>query len=86
MRRIVHSLLGLLALLLVIFLIQNADTVQLNFLFWSFSTRRAFLVLLMLLIGLAAGWSLARVRDVQHRRHTAQANQPEAPEQPPPPQ
>jgi uncharacterized integral membrane protein len=63
MKRLRLYLLAVVALLLVIFLIQNADTVQLVFLFWTFPTRRAFLVLGMLLLGMVAGWLLTGRRN-----------------------
>lgn len=49
--------LSLLALAAV-FALQNATEVKVRFLFWSLSSSLALLVVLLLLIGVAAGWLL----------------------------
>jgi uncharacterized integral membrane protein len=47
--------------LLVIFTMQNSEVLQINFLFWSFQTRRVALIVVVLIGGvligrLTAGW------------------------------
>ncbi len=42
--------------LLVIFGLQNAELLQVNFLIWSFELRRAVLLFLVLSIGILVGW------------------------------
>lgn len=56
--------LNLLALL-VIFSIQNAELLQINFLFWSFEMRRALMLFLVLAIGVVIGWTLHSLRNAR---------------------
>lgn len=48
-----------LLILLTVFLLQNAQTVSIHFLFWSFSLPRALMIIVVLLLGIAIGglWS-----------------------------
>ena len=46
---------GFLAVLVVVFAIQNASTVNIQFLFWSFSSPRFFMILVLLAIGFVLG-------------------------------
>ncbi|MDX1610612.1 MAG: LapA family protein [Halofilum sp. (in: g-proteobacteria)] len=48
-----------LAVLVVVFVIQNATPVRVDLLFWSWSASRAVVLLVVFLIGVATGW-LAR--------------------------
>lgn len=50
----------LLALLgvLVLFVVQNSEALDLQFLIWSFETRRAVLIFAVLVFGFALGWGL----------------------------
>ncbi|MEN6423377.1 MAG: LapA family protein [Smithella sp.] len=52
------GLLAILALLALIFLIQNMDVVTVKFLLWEMSMSRAVLIFFLLLIGFVAGWFL----------------------------
>ncbi len=54
--KMVLSLAGL--TLFLIFVIQNTEAVDVEFLFWSFQTRRALLLFIVLAIGFAIGWIL----------------------------
>lgn len=49
--------LALLALL-VVFSIQNAEELQVRFLFWSLTTRRVFILFGVLVVGIILGWAL----------------------------
>ena len=49
--------LGLLGLL-VIFSIQNAEELQVRFLFWTLTTRRALMLFIVLVVGIVLGWVL----------------------------
>lgn len=60
MKRFLLYLVLLLGLLIVIFLIQNAEPVELDFLLWTFNRPLAYVVLLMLFIGMFSGWALGR--------------------------
>jgi uncharacterized integral membrane protein len=48
--------------MLVIFSIQNAEVLGINFLFWSLQVRRALLLFLVLAIGIVIGWVLRSLR------------------------
>ena len=47
-----------LLLLLVIFTIQNAEALEVNFLFWTLTMRRALLLFIVLVVGVLLGWAL----------------------------
>lgn len=51
-----------LLVLTVLFALQNAAEVKVRLLFWSLSTSLALLVVLLLVIGLTAGWILGSLR------------------------
>ena len=58
-----HLIPGLIALLLVaVFAVQNAEVVDVRFLFWKLSMSRALLLFLVFIAGLAAGWFFRRFR------------------------
>jgi uncharacterized integral membrane protein len=48
--------------LVIVFVIQNAQIVEVRFLFWTVTMSRALMVLLTLLIGVIAGWLAGRPR------------------------
>ena len=48
--------------LLVVFVAQNYETVEIKFLFWAFTTSRAIILFLTLVIGIVIGWSAALLR------------------------
>ena len=49
---------AVLVFLVVVFAFQNAQVVEVKFLFWSLALPRSLLILVVLVIGLAAGWFL----------------------------
>jgi len=49
----------ILLLLFIVFMIQNSETVSIQFLFWSFTTSRAIIIFAMLFLGIAVGWTVA---------------------------
>ena len=51
------SILVLIALA-TIFIIQNADVVEMRFLFWTMCMSRALMFVFLVLIGIAVGWLL----------------------------
>lgn len=57
--------------LVVIFTLQNAEIVQINFLFWGFSISRALMIFLLLAIGMLIGGFTAshfiKSRNDRHR-------------------
>ena len=48
--------------LVVIFTLQNTEVLNVEFLLWSFSLRRAVLLFVVLLIGIVTGYILAAFR------------------------
>jgi uncharacterized integral membrane protein len=53
---------GILVALVLIFVLQNTEVVEVKFLVWTKSMSRALTLLLTFLIGLAAGWLGTRFR------------------------
>ena len=51
----------ILLLLLVIFTAQNYETVEIIFLFWSFTTSRAIILFATLAVGFIIGWIVCLV-------------------------
>ncbi len=49
-----------LLILVVVFTIQNAEVVEINFLIWDFSISRALMIFLVLSIGILIGWFTAK--------------------------
>jgi uncharacterized integral membrane protein len=49
---------AVLVLLVVVFAFQNAQVVEVKLLFWGLALPRSLLLLVVLIIGLAAGWFL----------------------------
>lgn len=45
-----------LALAVLVFIVQNTETVQLDFLVWTLSMSRALMVFAVLVVGLVLGW------------------------------
>jgi putative membrane protein len=44
--------------LAAVFIVQNADVVELRFLFWKMAMSRALMFVFLVLIGVAVGWLL----------------------------
>jgi uncharacterized integral membrane protein len=57
-KRIVFLVLGL---LFATFVVQNADVVQVRFLFWSAQASRAIVLLGAFILGIIVGWVSGRV-------------------------
>lgn len=56
-----------LLLVVMVFAIQNSETVQVEFLFWGLSLPRSLLIFLLLFVGILIGWfSRAAVRIVRN--------------------
>jgi len=51
------SILALIALI-AIFIVQNAEVVELRFLFWTMAMSRALMFVFLVLVGIATGWLL----------------------------
>lgn len=57
-----HIITLILIALVVVFVIQNIQTVEVRFLVWTVSMSRALMILLTLLIGIVVGWLVGRPR------------------------
>ncbi|MBW2123821.1 MAG: LapA family protein [Deltaproteobacteria bacterium] len=53
---------GVLIALVIVFVVQNTETVQVRLLFWKVSMSWALMVLIALLIGIVAGWLVRGTR------------------------
>lgn len=47
-----------LAVVVVLFVVQNTEVVEIRFLFWKMAMSRALVMLFVLIVGIAAGWVL----------------------------
>ena len=66
-RWVKRASLGVLAVLVLAFFVQNTEVTQVALLFWTVEMSRAVLLALVLLVGIGAGWLLAGLRS--GRRH-----------------
>ncbi len=60
-------LIGLIALIALVFVVQNLATIEVAFLTWSFAAPRAFVFVLLFALGLIGGYLAHAVR-IQFRR------------------
>ena len=65
--------------LVVIFIFQNIAEVEIQLFFWTITTRRAFMVFLLLVIGALIGWF---GRGIYMRRHEEDAGAGQAVDRP----
>lgn len=66
MKDIKLALAVVLAVLVLIFVLQNAEPVGVEFLAWTWTASRAVVLLTVFLVGAAAGW-LSRAGTRRHR-------------------
>lgn len=52
----------------LVFVVQNTQVVEVNFLFWTLSMSRALILLITLAIGLVGGWMLTVPKHRTDRR------------------
>jgi putative membrane protein len=64
-----------LLLLVVIFTVQNATVVPVNFLFWKIEISRALLIFFTFVIGVIVGWVAHSYK--QHARHNKRTIKPD---------
>ena len=62
--------------LIVVFAIQNAEELQIRFLFWSITTRRVFVLFGILAIGIIVGWIMRAYADA-HQQIRRDTDEPE---------
>lgn len=79
MHRFKWIMIGMLLLLSLIFAIQNAELVEVDLLFWSVIVSKAFLILVLLLLGTLLGWLLAFGGSRHKQRDELPSNQQRPP-------
>ena len=57
-----------LAGLVVVFAIQNAEPVEFRFLIWSFALSRALMMFILLAVGMLLGWMLHALTTFRERK------------------
>lgn len=57
--------------LIVLFFFQNAEELQVSFLFWSISTPRIFVLIGVLIIGIIIGWIVRAYVESRQRDRAA---------------
>lgn len=60
-----------LAALLVLFAVQNAEPVEFRFLIWTFELSRALIMAILLAIGVLLGWTMHAVSMYRERKQPA---------------
>lgn len=76
-------LIGLIALIALVFVVQNLATIEVAFLTWSFAAPRAFVFVLLFALGLVAGYLAHAVRAQLRRAKQAAGAVAKAPPQQP---
>ena len=71
MNKIKTFIIIVLSILVAIFAVQNSAIVEIQFLFWSFSSPRVFIFLALLIIGFLLGLLVANLSSKQHPERTA---------------
>jgi len=54
--------------LVIIFMIQNVDPVNIKFLLWSITIPRAIMVLVVFVVGIFLGWVVKSIGNIQKRK------------------
>jgi uncharacterized integral membrane protein len=62
-RFVIGVVLGILGF---IFALQNTEIVEIRFLFWTVTTSRALMIVMVLVVGILVGWAVGGIR--RHRR------------------
>lgn len=65
MKKIKSVIVLFLVLLVAIFAVQNSEIIEIQFLFWSFSTPRVLLILSMIFIGFFIGISASSISAIK---------------------
>lgn len=59
---------GVLAFMVLVFLLQNTAIVSIQFLFWSVSMSRSLLILLFIGVGVVIGWLLSGYLNIKLKK------------------
>ena len=54
--------------LVIIFMIQNVEPVNIKFLIWSITIPRAIMVLVVFVVGIFLGWVVKSIGNIQKRK------------------
>jgi uncharacterized integral membrane protein len=55
----------IIGVLVIIFMVQNVQTVDIQFLTWTFQIQRAIMILIVFIVGIGIGWV---VRSIGYRK------------------
>ena len=66
MKKVKSIIILFLVLLVAIFAIQNSEIIEVQFLFWSFSTPRVLLIISMIFIGFFIGISASSISAIKN--------------------
>jgi uncharacterized integral membrane protein len=58
---------GVLSVLVLIFIVQNTQSVDVTFLAWTITVSRALLLIIILLFGITVGWIVGGIRQQRSR-------------------
>ena len=68
-KKVIRLIIGvILGILVVVFALQNTETVTYNFIAWSLTAPRAVVVLLVLLAGIIIGWVTTGIRRMGRKK------------------
>lgn len=59
--------------LVLVFVLQNTEVVEIQFLFWGISMSRSLLAVLLVAIGMVAGWLMSSYLSLKHKRRNHSA-------------
>jgi uncharacterized integral membrane protein len=57
--------------LVIVFMIQNVDTVELQFLTWTMQIPRAVMILVVFAVGILLGWVIKSVGNIKRRKQAS---------------
>lgn len=68
MKKIKHYVALALGVLLLLFAVQNMGQVELNFLFWSFQSRRIAVIIFAVITGLIIGYVIGLHKSIETKK------------------
>lgn len=58
----------IIGVLVIIFMIQNVETVDIRFLTWTITIPRAIMILVVFVVGIALGWVVKSIGNIRKRK------------------
>jgi uncharacterized integral membrane protein len=58
----------LLGIVMIVFAIQNTETVNYQFFSWTLTSPRSLVVIVTFVVGLLSGWLVSGIRHFRHRK------------------